>query len=124
MIVKKLLLGLLLWGVNCQIFATEVFVIAHSISTRAEARKVIQKKGWIENTNSEQAKGILVVCRSGLSYPLNSSYKNIKELNEDANMQYYRLQLSYLHLSYEWKQNCHRRPTYLLPSGRLIRVSK
>lgn len=87
MIIKKLLIGILLWGVNCQIFATEVFVIAHSISTRAEARKVIQKKGWIETTNSEQATGILVVCRSGLSYPLNFSYKNIKELNEDANMQ-------------------------------------
>ena len=84
---KKILFGLALLGISCQTLAANVFVIAHSISTRAEARLVMQKQGWGQAANPSQANGVLVVCRSGLSYPLNSSYKNIKELNDDADGQ-------------------------------------
>ncbi len=64
-----------------------VAVIAHSISTRMEARQVLMRKGWTETTNLRQADGILVVCRSGLNWPLNSSYPSIKELDDDADSQ-------------------------------------
>ena len=47
----------------------------------------MQKQGWGQATNTTQANGVLVVCRSGLSYPLNSSYRNIRELNDDADSQ-------------------------------------
>lgn len=64
-----------------------VSVIAHSISTRMKAREILRTQGWTETTNLRQADGILVVCRSGLSWPLNSSYDSIKELNREANSQ-------------------------------------
>jgi hypothetical protein len=64
-----------------------VGVIAHSVSTRMEAREVLQRQGWTETTNLRQADQILVVCRSGLSLPLNSSYGSIKELDKDADSQ-------------------------------------
>lgn len=64
-----------------------VAVIAHSISTRMEARQVLRRQGWTETTNLRQADGILVVCRSGLNWPLNSSYRSIKELDDNANSQ-------------------------------------
>ncbi len=64
-----------------------VAVIAHSVSTSMEAREVLWKQGWTETTNFRQADGILVVCRSGLLWPLNSSYDSIKKLNNDADMQ-------------------------------------
>lgn len=64
-----------------------VAVIAHSISTRMEAREVLRRQGWTETTNLRQADAILVVCRSGLNWPLNSSYRSIKELNDDADSQ-------------------------------------
>lgn len=64
-----------------------VAVIAHSVSTRMEAREVLRRQGWTETTNLRQADGILVVCRSGLTWPLNSSYDSIKELDDDADSQ-------------------------------------
>lgn len=64
-----------------------VAVIAHSISTRMEARKVLSKQGWTETTDLRQADGILVVCRSGLNWPLNDSYQSFKQLNDAANSQ-------------------------------------
>lgn len=63
-----------------------VAVIAHSVSTSMEAREVRRRQGWTE-TSLRQADAILVVCRSGLSYPLSSSYRSIKELDEDADSQ-------------------------------------
>ncbi len=76
------------------IFAASVFaergltvaVIAHSISTSGEARMIRHRQGWIE-TEYKQADAILVVCRSGLSYPLSSYYGSIKELDEAADSQ-------------------------------------
>lgn len=62
-------------------------VIAHSVSTSMEAREVLRQQGWSETPNLRQADGILVVCRSMLGYPLNSSYNSIKELDDDANAQ-------------------------------------
>jgi hypothetical protein len=64
-----------------------VAVIAHSISTRMEAREVLRRQGWTGTTNLRQADAILVVCRSGLSWPLNSSYNSIRELDDDADSQ-------------------------------------
>ena len=64
-----------------------VAVVAHSISTRMEARKVLARQGWTDTTNLRQADGILVVCRSGLNWPLNDSYRSFKELNDDADSQ-------------------------------------
>ena len=64
-----------------------VAVVAHSISTRVEARKVLARQSWTETTNLRQADGILVVCRSGLNWPLNDSYRGFKELNDDADSQ-------------------------------------
>jgi hypothetical protein len=64
-----------------------VAVVAHSISTRVEARKVLARQGWTETTNLRQADGILVVCRSGLNWPLNDAYRSFKELNDDADSQ-------------------------------------
>lgn len=63
-----------------------VAVIAHSISTYREAREVRRRQGWTE-TSLRGAEAILVVCRSGLNWPLNSSYDSIKELDEDADSQ-------------------------------------
>ena len=63
-----------------------VAVIAHSISTSMEAREVRRRNGWSE-TDFRQADAILVVCRSGLNWPLSSSYDSIKELDEDADSQ-------------------------------------
>ena len=63
-----------------------VAVIAHSISTRMEAREVLRRQGWSE-TSLRQADAILVVCRSGLNWPLSSSYNSIKELDEGAESQ-------------------------------------
>jgi hypothetical protein len=61
-------------------------VIAHSVSTSSEARKVLSKIG--ESAYSLASKNlILVVCRSGLSYPMNSSYNSLSELNSDADSQ-------------------------------------
>lgn len=64
-----------------------VAVVAHSISTRIEARKVLARQGWTETTNLRQAAGILVVCRSGLNWPLSDSYSSFKELDDAANSQ-------------------------------------
>lgn len=62
-------------------------VIAHSVSTRMEAREVLRAQGWTETRNLRQADGILVVCRSGLTWPLNRYYSSIGELDNDANSQ-------------------------------------
>lgn len=64
-----------------------VAVVAHSVSTRIEARKVLARQGWAETTNLRQAAGILVVCRSGLNWPLSDSYSSFKELDDAANSQ-------------------------------------
>jgi hypothetical protein len=63
-----------------------VAVIAHSISTSTEARRIMSNMKWtkVERKNADY---ILVVCRSGLSFPLNSAYDSIKELDEDADNQ-------------------------------------
>lgn len=62
-------------------------VIAHSFSTRTEAREVLRRQGWTETTNLSQADGILVVCRSTLRRPLDSSYGSIGALDGDVDSQ-------------------------------------
>jgi len=65
-----------------------VVVIAHSFSTRSEAREVLRRQGWTKTTNLSQADAILVVCRSARSWPLNNSYSSIEGLNSDAESLY------------------------------------
>jgi hypothetical protein len=64
-----------------------VAVIAHSISTSSEARRVLRKMGWSETSNLRYASAILVVCRSGLMFPLNSNYDSFKDLDRAADSQ-------------------------------------
>lgn len=63
-----------------------VAVIAPSISTSMEARALMRRSGWIESPLRD-ADTILVVVRSILFDPLNSSYDSIKELQDDADSQ-------------------------------------
>lgn len=82
---KVLLLVLLLITlVSFSQSGLKVYFIAHSISTRVEGKMVIRKNGWSIVENLREANIIFVVGRSGLFYPLSSSYKNIKELDEAA----------------------------------------
>lgn len=67
--------------------ATTVAVVAHSVSTSMEARRILGTLGWSETTNLRQADGILVVCRSMMFQPLNFSYDCFQELDRDTSMQ-------------------------------------
>ena len=83
----KNILFLLLLTIGTKSFSQRglnVYFIAHSISTRVEGKSIIRKNGWNIVTNPRDANLILVVCRSGLYYPLSSSYRSIKELDEAA----------------------------------------
>ena len=62
-------------------------VIAHSVSTRIEARAVLRRQGWTQTDDFRRADGILVVCRSSLTYPLDASYPSIRDLDRDADSQ-------------------------------------
>jgi len=65
---------------------SEVTVIAHSISTSSLANQIRVKMKWTE-VSPKKADYVLVVCRSGLSFPLNSSYECYCELDEAAENQ-------------------------------------
>ena len=83
----KNILVLLLLTISINSFSQRglnVYFIAHSISTRVEGKSIIRKNGWNIVTNPRDANLIFVVCRSGLYYPLSSSYRSIKELDEAA----------------------------------------
>lgn len=81
------LFWVLVFGFPISSFAQSmVAVIAPSISTSAEAKNVLQRQGWVSG-DLKGADAILVVVRSGLSWPLSSSYRNIGELQRDADGQ-------------------------------------
>jgi len=63
-----------------------VAVIAPSLSTSREAKRVIAQQGWTQG-KMKTADAILVVVRSSLSLPLRSSYDFIGKLKEDADRQ-------------------------------------
>lgn len=63
-----------------------VAVIAPSVSTSMEARKILTRQGWSQ-ANLRNADGILVVVRSMLFNPLNYSYRSIGDLQNDADTQ-------------------------------------
>jgi len=63
-----------------------VAVIAPSISTSREARKILRENGLIE-TSYRNAHAIIVVVRNGLLYPLNDKYDSVKKLERDADLQ-------------------------------------
>jgi len=63
-----------------------VVVIAPSVSTSFEARRILAELGWHE-TSLRYASGLLVVVRSMLFNPLMGVYSNICELQEDAENQ-------------------------------------
>lgn len=63
-----------------------VAVIAPSVSTSMEARRLISQQGWVRG-RFKTADAILVVVRSSLGHPLRSSYSFIGELMRDAESQ-------------------------------------
>ena len=66
--------------------AISVAVIAPSISTTFEAKRVIAQQGWTQG-KMKTADAILVVVRSSLSLPLRPFYSFIGELKQDADTQ-------------------------------------
>ena len=65
---------------------SNVFVIAESVSTSIEARRIMRRNGWQE-ASFRQADFILVVVRSMLWSPLTEYYENIEQLRSDASSQ-------------------------------------
>ena len=65
---------------------TEVAVIAPSVSTSMKAREVRYQMKWQE-VSPKCVDYILVVVRSGLSYPLQMNYDSYGELKDDAENQ-------------------------------------
>ena len=65
-----------------------IYVIAPSLSTRTEAGIIIRDNKWTETTSATDADAILVVVRSSLPDPLNSSYETLAKLEEDADFQF------------------------------------
>lgn len=63
-----------------------VGVIAPSVSTSLEARRILTELGWYEKS-LRYASGLLVVIRSMLFNPLMGVYSNICELQKDAENQ-------------------------------------
>ncbi len=63
-----------------------VAVIAPSVSTSMEARRIIARQNWTQG-KFKTSDAILVVVRSSLSLPLQSSYAFVGELKEDADRQ-------------------------------------
>lgn len=66
---------------------TKVLVIAHSISTEREARVVVRRNDMREVYRPADADALLVVCRSGLSWPLDDAYESVEELSKAADSQ-------------------------------------
>jgi hypothetical protein len=66
--------------------ASSVAMIAPSLSTSREAKRIITQQGWTQG-KMKTADALLVVVRSNLSLPLRSSYDFIGELKEDAERQ-------------------------------------
>lgn len=62
-------------------------IIAPSVSTSMEARAVLARNGWIATTNWKTADAVLVVVRSALYLPLQSSYSSVCDLKENADQQ-------------------------------------
>ena len=69
------------------IVGVKAFVIAESVSCSLEARRVMRKLRWAEVISPREANTFLVVCRSGLYYPLNARYDSFKELKRGAEFQ-------------------------------------
>ena len=66
--------------------ASNVFVIAESVSTSIEARSIIRRNRWQESP-FRQADFILVVVRSMLFSPLTEYYDSVEQLRLDASNQ-------------------------------------
>jgi len=64
--------------------APAVYVIAPSVSTSMEARRVLHRQGWRETGQLRDAQSVLVVVRSMLYWPLSSSYRTIQDLDSAA----------------------------------------
>jgi hypothetical protein len=62
------------------------YIIAESVSTSIEARRIMHQQGWVE-VPLRRADYVLVVVRSELSMPLSGSYRSINDLKRDAEFQ-------------------------------------
>jgi hypothetical protein len=86
---KQILLALSLFvliGTKAQSDGEQVYIIAESVSTSMEARRILQHQRWTE-APLRRADLVLVVVRSGLQMPLSGIYSSVAELKQDAEMQ-------------------------------------
>ncbi|MFH0809567.1 MAG: hypothetical protein V2A77_03720 [Pseudomonadota bacterium] len=67
--------------------ALDVYVIAPSASTAAEAKRIQTQKGWGEVATPGGAGHVLVVVRSPLEHPLYAKYDNLDKLRLAAESQ-------------------------------------
>ena len=65
---------------------SNVFVIAESVSTSIEARRIMRRNGW-EESSFRQADFIIVVVRSMILSPLLEQYSSVEQLRLDASNQ-------------------------------------
>lgn len=66
----------------------QVYVIAPSVSTASEARRILAAKRWTAVDSARDADAVLVVVRSGLQFPLSDAhYRSLSDLNDDATRQ-------------------------------------
>ncbi len=63
-----------------------VHVIAESVSTEAEAQRILTREGWMA-ASLQQAQFVLVVVRSEQDMPLTGFYASIAELKQEVDMQ-------------------------------------
>jgi hypothetical protein len=64
----------------------QVYVIAESVSTGMEARRILSRQRWTA-VPLRRAQFALVVVRSELEMPLMGVYSSVGELKQDAEMQ-------------------------------------
>ena len=64
----------------------QVYVIAESLSTSSEARRIAQQQRWII-APLRQSSHALVVVRSSMQYPLIGIYKSVSDIQQDASLQ-------------------------------------
>ncbi|HEV8600060.1 MAG TPA: hypothetical protein VGQ69_11915 [Gemmatimonadales bacterium] len=63
------------------------FVVAPSVSTQLEARRMLRVCRWTDTTLVRDADLVLVVVRSSGTYPMAPSYDSLKWLRDAANSQ-------------------------------------
>ena len=84
------LLASLAFGTGRAVAASQdpiAFVVAPSVSTMREARRMLRFCRWTDTTELRSADFVLVVVRSSGSEPMSPSYASLKWLRDAANSQ-------------------------------------